>query len=239
MNDAVTRILDVNCQAGLFNYKRDPSMLANVGSADHRAVARKAVSQSLVLLQNNNNVLPLAKTSKVWVGGSGAASLDNQCGGWTITWQGAGSMTTGTTITQAITKVTPPVANMTDADVAIVVLSEKPYAEMLGDSATLNTLPAADFMLLDQAKAAGKKVVALILSGRPVLITDHVASADAWVAAWLPGTEGDGVADVLFGDFKPTGKLSHSWPRDDMSFNIKCCNGQYNPLFPLGFGLSY
>jgi beta-glucosidase len=174
------------------------------------------------------------------VGGGGANSLDLQCGGWTISWQGSGNQTQGTTITQAISKVTQPVANMTDADVAIVVLSEpKPYAEMLGDSATLNTIPASDFALLDQAKSAGKKVVAVILSGRPVLITDHVMSADAWIAAWLPGTEGDGVADVLFGDFKPTGKLSHSWPRDDTQFNIKCCNGMYNPLFPLGFGLTF
>ncbi|HWZ89577.1 MAG TPA: glycoside hydrolase family 3 N-terminal domain-containing protein, partial [Polyangiaceae bacterium] len=199
INDAVTRILNVKCEAGLFDYKGpDPALLSSVGSVEHRAVARRAVAESLVLLQNQNKVLPLAKTAKVWVGGSGANNLDNQCGGWTISWQGGGE-NTGTTISQAIGKVSAPVQNMADADVAIVVLSEHPYAEFTGDSATLNTLPGSDFNLLSQAKQAGKRVVAIVISGRPVLIKDHLADADAWVAAWLPGTEGDGVADVLFG----------------------------------------
>src|SRR5258708_39050255 len=109
-------------------------------------------------LQNAGGVLPLAKTAKVWVGGSGGDSLANQCGGWTITWQGNGSKTTGTTIKTAISKVSTVVANLTDADVAVVVLSEHPYAEFRGDSATLNTIPATDFALLDMAKTAGKKV---------------------------------------------------------------------------------
>jgi beta-glucosidase len=240
IDDAVTRILNVKCQAGLFTYRRDPNLMASVGSADHRALGRKAVAQSLVVLQNNNNVLPLAKSSKVWVGGSGGSSLANQCGGWTVNWQGDGGKTTGTTIAQAIGKVAAPAASMTAADAIVVVLSEHPYAEWEGDTMTLNTLPAADFTLLDQAKAIGKPVVAIVISGRPVTITDHLGSADAWVAAWLPGTEGDGVADVLFGDVKPTGKLSHSWPRDDTQANVMtCCNGSYNPLFALGFGLSY
>jgi beta-glucosidase len=136
--------------------------------------------------------------------------------------------------------VATPAANLANADVAVVVLSEPPYAEFVGDSKTLDTLPAADFALLDQAKAAGKPVVAIILSGRPVLITNHVQSADVWIAAWLLGTEGDGVADVLFGAVAPTGKLSHSWPRSDAQANVHtCCNGNYDPLFPLGFGLTY
>jgi beta-glucosidase len=259
MSDAVTRILNAKCQAGLFAlpggppaYKRDPSLLASVGSAAHRAVARQAVQQSLVLLQNDKSALPIAKSANVFVGGSGANSLDNQCGGWTVTWQGNGSMTTGTTIEQAITKVKTPVTTMAAADVVVIVLSEKPYAEFTGDSATLDTLPAADFALLHQARASGKTVVAIVLSGRPVLINspNHASAltdADAWIAAWLPGTEGDGVADVLFGDFHPTGKLSHSWPADDDSANIMCgtgyagknCPGGYKPLFALGFGLTY
>ncbi len=241
IDDAVTRILNVKCEAGLFDYKGpDPSLLASVGSTQHRAVARRAASESLVLLQNNNQVLPLAKTSKVWLGGSGSDNLDNQCGGWTISWQGGGE-TEGTTIRQAITKVTAPVQNMADADVAIVVLSEHPYAEFQGDSATLNTLPSADFQLLSQAKQAGKKVVAIVISGRPVLIKAQLASADAWVAAWLPGTEGDGVADVLFGDVPFTGKLSHGWPSVDCGSKTSSCsikNAGYSPLFPLGFGLT-
>jgi beta-glucosidase len=240
INDAVTRILNVKCQAGLFNYKRDAAQLAQVGSAAHRATARKAVAASLVLLQNKNKLLPLAKTKKVWVGGSGANNLSNQCGGWTISWQGNGAATQGTTIAQAIGKVAPAASSIAAADVAVVVLSERPYAEFQGDSKTLDTLPANDFALLDQAKAAGKPVVAIILSGRPVLITNHVQSADAWIAGWLPGTEGDGVADVLFGTVAPTGKLSHSWPRSDAQANVHtCCGGNFDPLFPLGFGLTY
>ncbi|HWZ92055.1 MAG TPA: glycoside hydrolase family 3 C-terminal domain-containing protein, partial [Polyangiaceae bacterium] len=218
----------------------DPALQSSVGSTDHRAVARRAVAESLVLLQNQNKVLPLAKTAKVWVGGSGANNLDNQCGGWTISWQGGGE-NKGTTISQAIAKVSAPVQNMADADVAIVVLSEHPYAEFTGDSATLNTLPGSDFNLLSQAKQAGKRVVAIVISGRPVLIKDHLADADAWVAAWLPGTEGDGVADVLFGDVKFTGKLSHGWPSVDCGPKTSSCsikNQGYSPLFALGFGLT-
>jgi beta-glucosidase len=240
IDDAVTRILNTKCQAGLFNFQRDPSLLGSVGSAEHRALGRKAVAQSLVVLQNNNNVLPLSKTAKVYVGGSGASSLANQCGGWTINWQGNGDATTGTTISQAIGKVTNVVGDMGSADVEVVVLSEHPYAETPGDSATLNTLPQSDFDLLTQAHGTGKPVVAIVISGRPVLITSALGNADAWIAAWLPGTEGDGVADILFGDVHPTGKLSHSWRRDDTQANfMTCCNGSYNPLFPLGFGLTY
>jgi beta-glucosidase len=104
-------------------------------------------------------------------------------------------------------------------------------------SASINTLPAADFTLLQQARAAGKKVIAIVVSGRPALITDQLPTADAWIAAWLPGTEGDGVADVLFGDYAPTGKLSHSWPRADNQPNINAAG--YSPLFPFGHGLTY
>ncbi len=239
INDAVSRILAVKCEAGLFGWKRDPALIASIGSAEHRAVGRRAVQESLVLLQNTGGVLPIAKTAKVWVGGSGATSLANQCGGWTINWQGDGSLTTGTTISQALAKVTTQVNTMTQADVAVIVLSETPYAEFNGDRASIDTLPPADFTLLTQAHAAGKKVVAVILSGRPALIADHLSSADAWVAAWLPGTEGDGVADVLVGSYKPTGKLSHSWPRTQAQTNVNIGDPGYNPLFALGFGLSY
>jgi beta-glucosidase len=238
ITDAATRIIQTKCQAGLFAHPtRDTTLAANVGSAAHRMVARQAVRESMVLLQNTGNVLPLAKTAKVWVGGSGGDSLANQMGGWTITWQGNGAKTTGTTIKAAIGKVAMVVPNMTDADVAVVVLSEGPYAEFKGDSKTLNTISAADFALLDMAKAAGKKVVAIVVAGRPVLIQDHLAAAGAWIAAWLPGSEGDGVADVLFGDYKPTAKLSHSWPKTDAEYSIMLAG--YSPLFAAGFGLTY
>jgi beta-glucosidase len=237
INDAATRIIETKCQAGLFGWKRDTTLAAAVGSAEHRLVGRKAVRESMVLLQNTGGVLPLPKTAKVWVGGSGGDSLANQCGGWTITWQGDGSKTTGTTIKAAVGKVATVVPALADADVAVVVLSEKPYAEFMGDSKTLNTISAADFALLDMAKTAGKKVVAIVVSGRPVIINDHLPAAGAWLAAWLPGTEGDGVADVLFGDYHPTAKLSHSWPKTDDQYSIMAAG--YAPLFAAGFGLTY
>jgi beta-glucosidase len=240
ITDAATRIIQTKCQAGLFTKAtRDTTLAASLGSMEHRAVARKLVNESLVLLQNTGSVLPLTKGSKVYVGGSGANSLANQMGGWTITWQGDGSKTTGTTIQQAIAKVATVAATMAEADAIVIVLSEHPYAEFMGDSMSLNTLPAADFNLLTMAKAAGKKTVAIIVSGRPVLIQSHLGDAGAWIAAWLPGSEGDGVADVLFGDYHPTGKLSHSWPKTDADATVNFGDAGYNPLFMLGFGLTY
>jgi beta-glucosidase len=241
IDDAVTRLLQTKCQAGLFtNAARDTAQLATVGSAEHRMVGRQAVRESLVLAQNTGNVLPLAKTANVWVGGSGADDIGRQCGGWTISWQGgSGNTTQGTTILQAVTNVVAPAATMEAADVAVVVLSEAPYAEFQGDSQSIDTLSAEDFGLLTAAKAAGKQVVAIVMSGRPVLIQDHLADADAWIIAWLPGTEGDGVADVLFGDYNPTGKLSHSWPKTDAQANVNVGQPGYDPLFMLGHGLSY
>jgi beta-glucosidase len=238
-NDAVRRVLEVKCQAGLFGKARDASLVSQVGSADHRALGRKAVGESLVLLQNNKNALPLKKGGKFWLAGSGADSLERQCGGWSVSWQGGGGGTVGTTIKAAIAKVGTVVANAADADAAIVVLSEKTYAEFTGDSATLNTLPPADFTALSQARASGKPVVAIVISGRPVLITDHLADADAWIAAWLPGTEGDGVADVLFGDKKFVGKLSHSWPKNEGQFASNFGDAGYAPQFKLGDGLTF
>jgi beta-glucosidase len=238
ITDAATRIIQTKCQAGLFAHPtRDTTLAASVGSDAHRMVARQAVRESMVLLQNTGSVLPIAKTAKVWLGGSGADSLANQMGGWTITWQGNGAKTSGTTIKTAIGKVATIVPNIADADVAVVVLSEAPYAEFEGDKPNLNTLPATDFTALDMAKTAGKKVVAIVLSGRPVTISAHMASADAWIAAWLPGSEGDGVADVLFGTYHPTGKLSHSWPMAATEYSIKATG--FTPQFKAGFGLTY
>jgi beta-glucosidase len=128
---------------------------------------------------------------------------------------------------------------MEAADVAVIVLSEGPYAEFQGDEESIDTLPDEDFALLSQARAAGKQVVAIVMSGRPVLITDAIADADAWIIAWLPGSEGGGVADVLFGDHVPTGKLSHSWPRSEAQVNVNFGDPGYDPLFPLGHGLTY
>ncbi len=265
IDDAVSRILNVKCQYGLWNYKYDASWAAAVGGTANRAVGRKAVAESLVVLQNNNSALPLSKTAKIWVGGTGANALHNQCGGWTIQWQGTGDTDAlgtmgGTTIFQGIqgsdANASMDMSTLAGADVAVVVLSESlpggnacpagspgatAYAEFEGDCSTINTLAPSDFALLTQAKAMAKKVVAVVVSGRPVLITDQLANADAWVAAWLPGTEGGGVADILFGDVKPTGKLSHSWPTLDVSTPGAQTNQDtgYKALFAVGFGLTY
>jgi beta-glucosidase len=239
LNDAASRILAVKCQAGLFDWQRDTTQIANVGSAAHREVARRAVRESMVLLQNNNTALPLAKGSNVWVGGSGANSLTRQCGGWTVNWQGDGNSTEGTTVLEAVGKVATVVGTLGEAETAIVVLSEPPYAEFQGDTDTIDTLDGADFQLLLDAKNAGKKVVAILFTGRPVLISDELANADAWIAGWLPGSEGDGVADVLFGDYPPTGKLSHSWPKTLEQANQNMGDMGFDPLFAYGHGLSY
>jgi beta-glucosidase len=210
-----------------------------VGSAEHRAVGRQAVRESLVLLQNEGGVLPLTKGSNVWVQGSGANSLTNQSGGWTVNWQGDGNSTEGTTVREAVANVANVVDDLNQADVALVVLSEGPYAEFLGDSASIDTLPDGDFNFLSQARAAGKPVVALVFSGRPVLISDALEDADAWIAGWLPGSEGDGIAEVLFGDYGFTGALSHSWPRTQDQANQNKDDPGFDPLFSYGHGLSY
>lgn len=239
IEDAARRVLTAKCEAGLFGWSRDPSLLSRVGSDEHRAVGREAVRESLVLLQHEGGVLPLAKGSNIWVAGSGADSLERQTGGWTINWQNGGNLTQGTTVRQAIAAMANVVATVAEAEIAIVVLSEAPYAEWRGDVASLDTLPPEDFALLGEARTAGIPVVAIIISGRPVLIQDHLASADAWIAAWLPGTEGGGVAEVLFGDHDFVGTLSHSWPRTNEQATMKAGDPGFDPLFPYGHGLRY
>ena len=239
IDDAVRRVLTVKCEAGLFGWARDPALLSQVGSEEHRAVGRQAVRESLVLLQHTAGVLPLTKGSNVWVAGSGADALGRQTGGWTISWQDGGDMTEGTTILEGIAGVANVVPTVAEAEVAIVVLSEPPYAEWRGDVSSINTLPAEDFALLSEARNAGKPVVAIVVSGRPVLITDQLANADAWVAAWLPGTEGDGIAEVLFGDENFRGKLAHSWPQTEDQAALNKDDPGFTPLFPYGHGLSY
>lgn len=239
IDDAARRVLTVKCEAGLFGYSRDTALMAQVGSEAHREVARQAVRESLVLLQHEGSVLPLTKGSNVWVAGTGADSLGRQTGGWTISWQDGGDLTRGTTIRAGISAVANVVATPAEADAAIVVLSEAPYAEWRGDVSSIDTLPAEDFALLGEARNAGIPVVAIVVSGRPVLIADEIAAADAWIAAWLPGTEGAGVAEVLFGDHNFTGTLSHSWPRTNEQANLNKDDAGFDPLFPYGHGLRY
>lgn len=239
IDDAVRRVLTVKCEAGLFDFSRDTALLAQVGSEEHRAVGRQAVRESLVLLQHAAGVLPLTKGSNVWVAGTGADALDRQTGGWTISWQNGGDMTQGATIRQGVAAVANLVATPAEANAAIVVLSEGPYAEWRGDVSSIDTLAAEDFALLLEARSAGIPVIAIIVSGRPVLISDELANADAWIAAWLPGTEGNGIAEVLFGDYNFTGTLSHSWPQTNEQAALNKGDAGFEPLFAYGHGLTY
>lgn len=254
IDDAVTRILRVKFAAGMmekgWSPKADPALQKAFGSREHREVARECVRQSLVLLKNDKKALPVSKSlARVHVGGKSADDIGNQCGGWTITWQGkSGEVTTGgTTILTAIKNTVSPSTKVTfskdgsgakGADVGIVVIGEPPYAEMQGDRADLS-LDTEDIAAVRNMKKAGIPVVVVLLSGRPMIIDDVLGSCDAFVAAWLPGTEGQGVADVLFGDYKPTGKLSMTWPRSMKQIPINVGDKSYDPLFAYGYGLTY
>jgi len=214
-------------------------------------VARQAVRESLVLLKNDR-ALPLSKNAaRIHVAGRSADNLGNQCGGWTIDWQGrTGEVTPGgTTILAAMRKAVSKNTQVTfskdgtgaaGATVAMAVIGETPYAEMKGDRASL-ALADEDVATVRNLKSAGIPVVVVVLSGRPMIIGDVLDQANALIAAWLPGTEGDGVADVLFGIAKPKGKLSFSWPRSmaQVPININGDPANYDPLFKVGYGLSY
>ena len=248
IDDAASRILRIKFEMGSFeNPYTDPSLTAAIGSAEHRAVARECVRQSLVQLKNENHTLPLAKNLKhLVVVGASADDIGIQCGGWTIGWQGASGNVThgGTTILAAIRNTVAPGAQVTfspdgsdvkGADAVVVVVGEMPYAEMKGDRSDLNLSPA-DVALVQKAKAAGVPVVTVLLSGRPLILGAALDASDAFLAAWLPGTEGQGVADVLFGDYKPTGKLPRQWPRDNDGLATKAVQPSASaPLFPQGF----
>ena len=253
VDEAVRRILTVKFQMGLFERPfGDPSRMATIGSPEHRAVARQAVRESQVLLVNRSATLPLAGTlSSVLVAGKAADDIGIQSGGWTIAWQGsAGAITPGTTILQGIRNAAPG-ATVTysrlgdvprGAQAAIVVIGELPYAEMKGDRVSLELDPD-DVAVVKKVKQSGLPTVVVLVSGRPMILEPILDVADAVVAAWLPGTEGDGVADVLFGKYNPTGRLSHTWPKSmaQIPINVgpKGEKPKETPLFEYGFGLSY
>jgi beta-glucosidase len=251
VDDAVSRILTAKFALGLFDRPfGDPELAATVGSADHRALARQAVRESLVLLKNDNGALPLSKdTARIHVAGQAADDIGLQCGGWTITWQGTpGDNQAGTTILEGIRAASPGSEVLYDrsgefegaADIGIAVVGEFPYAEGAGDRSDL-TLSRGDAALLERMRAQSQLLIVIIVSGRPLVITEQLSNADAWVAAWLPGSEGQGVADVLFGDYPFTGKLPFSWPRsmDQIPFDLADlpAQGCAAPLFPFGYGL--
>jgi beta-glucosidase len=250
IDDAVVRILRVKIAMGLMNPKTsllaDRKLHARFGSTEHRAVARQCVRESVVVLKNDKGTLPLKKSSRVHVAGKAHNDIGYQCGGWTITWQGKpGPVTEGTTMLAAVRKAVGngQVTSSMDgsgaegAAVGIAVIGEPPYAEMMGDRTDLR-ISREDVAVVENLKRAGIPVVAVIYSGRPLVIDDIIGKADAIVAAWLPGTEGDGIADILFGVHKPTGKLSYTWPSGE-TVTFQRRDTTYKALYPLGHGLLY
>lgn len=250
IDDAVRRILMVKFELELFEKPyTDRSLIASVGSASHREVARQCVRESLVLLKNENDFLPLSKNvSRIHIAGKSAIDIGNQCGGWTISWQGSsGEITLGTTVYHAIKNT---ISNNTQiiysfngsgaqpGDIGVLVIGETPYAEYLGDKSNLS-LPSEDLAAINNFNNAGIPYVIILISGRPMIITEEIENCTAFIAAWLPGTEAQGIADVLFGDYNFTGKLSHSWPRSMDQIPVNIGDPNYDPLFSYGFGLSY
>lgn len=248
IDDAVSRILTQKFRLGLFEKPyADTSGASAISSAGHRAVAREAAAESQVLLKNSAGLLPLKKSQKVYVAGSNADDIGNQSGGWTVTWQGSsGAITPGTTILDAMRRNSPALTYSKDAsaptagyDVGVVVVGETPYAEGVGDVGNGHdlALSAADQAAVDKVCAAMKCAV-LIVSGRPQLIGDRLGRIDALVASWLPGTEGDGVADVLYGRRAFTGQLPVTWPKSESQLPINVGDPAYDPQFPYGWGLT-
>lgn len=252
INDAVRRILTVKLELGLDERPfGDETLLSLVGSDAHRQVAREAVRRSLVLLKNEGQTLPLAReTPVILVAGWAADNIGWQCGGWTIEWMGGdGPITPGTTLLEGVrqsvsaettvhyqpTGVFDDLENI--ADVGLVVLSEPPYAEGEGDRDDLSLSPE-DNALLERVRPRCRRLVAVLYSGRPLLITEQLPLCDAFVAAWLPGTEGNGVSDMLFGAAPFTARLPYTWPRTMAQVGEGRHTDEHPPLFPFGYGLS-
>lgn len=266
LDDAVRRILRVKFRLGLFEAGRPSTravggQFALIGAPAHRAVARQAVRESLVLLKNQNGVLPLSPKQRILVAGDGANDVGKQAGGWTLNWEGTGTtrkdFPNADSIYEGIARQARAAGGeavlavdgryAVKPDVAVVVFGEDPYAEFQGDRPTLAYKPGneTDLALLKRLKADGIPVVAVFLSGRPLWVNREINAADAFVAAWLPGSEGAGIADVLLRgsdgrvqhDFK--GKLSFSWPRTATQYANNVGQKDYDPLFAFGFGLTY
>ncbi len=252
IDDAVSRILRTKFATGLFDYPYGkPEFMSDLGSAEHRALARTAASKSAVLLKNEDNLLPLAKDiESLVVVGQAADNIGYQCGGWSIEWQGLpGPITAGTTIWEGIQAQVADPSQLTynkngkfSADeqfkVGIVVFAEEPYAEGMGDKADLH-LSAEDIALLKETAQHCEQVAVVLLSGRPLVINDQLDLMTAFVAAWLPGTEGNGVSDVLFGDKPFRGKLSFNWPRTLDQIPLSALqNSSEPPQWKFGDGLT-
>jgi beta-glucosidase len=262
IDDAVRRILRVKVKLGLFESQRPWESRAGIlGNTEHRALAREAVRKSLVLLKNNNAVLPIKGNARVLVAGAGADDIGQQSGGWTLSWQGTGNekqhFPKGESIYDGLraalaehggnSELSTEGRYSVKPDVAIVVFGEKPYAEGQGDVLTLEYQPGdkQDLALLKRLKSANIPVVSVFLSGRPLWVNPELNASDAFVAAWLPGSEGGGIADVLIADANGrvrndfVGKLSFSWPKSAAQARLNVGQSAYDPLFELGYGLTY
>lgn len=252
IDDAVSRILRVKFQLGLFEAPlANRALAARVRSPEHLALARQAAARSQVLLKNDGRLLPLQPTAKkIYVAGYAADDMGMQCGGWTIQWQGkSGDITAGTTLLQAIKNQAPGAEVIFDefgefdnpdrSTTCVLVLGEVPYAEGRGDTAEL-VLDSDNLDIWQQVKQRFDHVVLVLYSGRPVILDDLATGCDAILAAWLPGSEAAGVADVLFGAVKPSGKLPFAWPASlDQLPLERIISGGRKPLYPLGHGLVY
>ncbi len=259
IDDAVRRILRQKFRLGVFEKPfPDPDLVELIGQEAHREVARQAVRESLVLLKNERKVLPLSRDlKKIVVVGEHADDAGLQSGGWTISWQGSpGNYEGATTLLEGIRNhargevVYDPDGTgwHPDADVVVICVGEQPYAEFFGDvdhdTGDLElTLSKAQRGYFERYSHSDPKIVCILISGRPLLVSEEIAASDAFVAAWLPGSEGAAVAEVLFGDFEFTGTLPHSWPRSAADFKGKFgpnfWDPESDPLYPLGFGLRY
>ncbi|XP_039024214.1 beta-glucosidase BoGH3B-like [Hibiscus syriacus] len=257
IDDAVKRILRVKFTLGLFeNPMADESFVDQLGHQAHRDLAREAVRKSLVLLKNGKNadepMLPLPKnSSKILVAGSHADNLGNQCGGWTINWQGGdgNNLTAGTTILKGISEAVDPSTEIVyqenpdfnfvktnNFSYGIIVVGEPPYAETAGDNLNL-TIPLQGQYAI-QNVCANIKCVVVLISGRPLVMMPHLEQVDSLIAAWLPGSEGQGVADVLFGDYGFSGKLPRTWFKTVEQLPMNVGDPNYDPLYPFGYGLT-
>ena len=266
LDDAVRRILRVKFRAGLFDgvAPKDRAIAGKqslIGSEQHRQIAREAVRKSLVLLKNQHQLLPLSPTANILVAGSGAHNIGKQSGGWTISWQGTGNQNSdfpgGTSIFDGIQTAVQAAGGQVllsenaqfsqRPDVAIVVFGENPYAEGAGDLDSIEYQRGnkRDLALLKKLQSQGIPVVSVFLTGRPLWINAELNASDAFVVAWLPGSEGQAVADVLFTDKQGKikhdfqGKLSYSWPARDDQLVLNKGDDHYAPLYAYGYGLTY
>ncbi len=259
IDDAVRRILRQKFRLNLFeNPFPDATLISEIGKPSHREKARQAVRESLVLLKNENNVLPIKKdTKKIVVVGEHANNTGLQSGGWTIEWQGTKENYSGaTTILEGIKKLAKGTVlydknaseKHEDADVAIIVVGETPYAEFFGDigdgkGAYALTISEVHQRYIDAYTNGKTQVVVVLVSGRPLVVTNQVKKSDAFLAAWLLGSEGDGLAEVIFGDYNFKGRLPHSWPKSVEDFKGKYgpnfWDDTIRPLYPIGYGLNY